>query len=526
MLAGMVECDLHKRVHVVEFEGHRVNDGANTASLKRAPHDLRLMPNDDPLPLNDRIYQRIRELIVSGSFEFGSRIASSRQLARSLGVSRSSILTAIDRLVADGFLQPRRGSGVYVSYRGPHRKRDSAMGRRQHHSHPIPFAIGTAAVDLFPTQIWAKLQGRRWQQSSDLLLRAVESSGWIGLRETIATYVASRRGLRCAPEQVFISACIPHLIESAMHALNLDGSECWIEDPFYEWSISKLCENMIRPGPSWTGESGANTSECGQDAPSPARAILVAPSCQFPTGEALSPARQAELLRWAEAEDIWIFEDDFDWQIACDTKRPPLAAQASKRTIYFDTFNHILFPALGIAYAIVPPPLIERFEIAQRGAASNASAVNQLVLTDFISTGHLDRHVAVLRSAGEERRAALHQVLATELSDFLVAKPGTGGSHIVCRCEGFGASEMLRAAETEGVAISNIADLPCQDTAHHDQILLGFRGYSPALIESAAIALRTALSKLPREDKITSEDRPVSMRGVRGSGGMLHPAHY
>jgi GntR family transcriptional regulator / MocR family aminotransferase len=477
------------------LQAHFMSGGAQQTSPKRAPHDLRLMPNDDPLPLNDRIYQRIRELIVSGSFEFGSRIASSRHLARSLRVSRSSILNAIDRLVADGFLQPRRGSGVYVAYRGPHRGRDSGQNRL-HQTHAVPFAIGTAAVDLFPTQIWAKLQSRRWQQSANLLLQEEEAAGWIGLRKAIATYVASRRGLLCAPEQVFVATHIPLLVDSAMEALDIDSPECWITNPFYAWHVSNLREGKTRLAPTRADESGMDVAHRQQLTP-PARAVLVAPSCQFPTGEPLPVARQRELLRWAAAEDIWIFEDGFDWAAGSDAGTSPLAAQAPKRTIYFDTFNHVLFPALGIAYAIVPPPLTKRFERAQRSRVSNASAVNQLVLADFINSGHLDRHVAVLRAAGKERRATLDQVLAKELSDFLSPEPGNGGSHVVCRCEGITASDMVQAAETVGIAITDMADFGINANCH-DQVLLGFRNFSPARIESAAMALRQALSNLPR----------------------------
>src|SRR3954464_6206712 len=92
----------------------------NPKATVRAPQFVHLEDARDSSPLHDRIYQRIRHLILSDALDRGSRLASSRRLAQSLGVSSNSVITAVDRLIADGWLQSRRGSGVYVSYEGPH----------------------------------------------------------------------------------------------------------------------------------------------------------------------------------------------------------------------------------------------------------------------------------------------------------------------------------------------------------------------------------------------------------------------
>src|ERR1700761_8600753 len=196
----------------------------------RAPGFMRLTDQDKDLPLNERIYRRIRHLIQSGALPEGSRIAPSRALATSLGVSRNSVTNALDRLIANGFLESRSTSGVYVSYSGqskPAQSEEDAFGNA---AEDAPFALGWA-TDVFPVEVWKRLQLRRWRNMPDSALTQGNRLGLPELRKTIAAYVALKRGIECSAAQVIVTTSIPSGVDLAARALGLSQKTAWIEDP-------------------------------------------------------------------------------------------------------------------------------------------------------------------------------------------------------------------------------------------------------------------------------------------------------
>ena len=73
------------------------------------------MATPSPPSLRHRIADRLRERVLSGELGAGARLPSEPDLARSLGVSRSSLRAAIALLEADGLLRRQHGSGTYVT---------------------------------------------------------------------------------------------------------------------------------------------------------------------------------------------------------------------------------------------------------------------------------------------------------------------------------------------------------------------------------------------------------------------------
>src|SRR5206468_3793603 len=157
-------------------------------------------------PLHERMYESVRRLILDGTLGFASRLPSSRTLAKQMSVSRGSVSTAMDRLSADGWLVTRRGSGSYVSYRGAYAaKRFGDDHASIRNLQPVPFALGIPPLDLFPKAIWTRLQSRRWRAISSAHLQEGAPTGWRGLQDAIAGYLAAWRGLAVAPAQIVVS---------------------------------------------------------------------------------------------------------------------------------------------------------------------------------------------------------------------------------------------------------------------------------------------------------------------------------
>lgn len=450
------------------------------------------MPEDDRGgPAHERLYQRIRALILSGALPSGSRLASSRTLARHLGISRNSVLAAFDRLTADGWLTARRSSGVYVSYSGGttlSRKR----GEPSAEAEPQPFCLETRALDVFPTPLWSRLQSRRWNTISSASLQIGDAQGWTPLREAIATHAALTRGIDCSPDEVIVTTTVPAGIDLAVRALGLAGTEAWVEEPGYLAAKRALQNNAVRLAPVRVDAAGLDVDHGKQVAPC-AKIAVVMSTCQFPTNVALSADRRKQLLSWARCSEAWIFEDDYDWQSSTVGASPrPMASTCRTNLIYLNSFNPMLFPALRIAYMVCPAALVDRFTAVRLGLDQHSNVPNQMVMTDFIEGGHLDQHLRRLREAYEERRSALIRALERELPGTMVPRHQPAGTQVVANLHKLREESVIASCAASGVRLDGMRDFRLV-ASELEQIVFGFAGFPPAAIAAAVRLMRSAI---------------------------------
>lgn len=70
---------------------------------------------DQAEPLSLQLVRQLQEAVEAGRVAAGTPLPSSRSLARALGVSRNTVLTAYEELAARGFVRSRRGAAMYAS---------------------------------------------------------------------------------------------------------------------------------------------------------------------------------------------------------------------------------------------------------------------------------------------------------------------------------------------------------------------------------------------------------------------------
>jgi GntR family transcriptional regulator/MocR family aminotransferase len=479
---------LSDQVKVMRGDPRSTKPRKSESDFARAPKFFQLLDQDKDLPLQERLYRRVRHLILTGALANGSRLAPSRALAAKLGISRTSVMAAIDRLVADGWLQPRPNSGVYVFYSGLRLSAPTHAGSNIPEN-SVPFQLGWPS-DHFPLKIWKKLQLRHWRTMPGSALRPGDRLGLLELRKVIAAHLATSRGLECSAEQVIVTTSIPAGVDLAMRVLGLAGNEIWVEDPCGRSKFFALLSAGLRLVPVPVDDRGMDVKAAKWMAPR-ARAAIVSPTCQAPTGVALSEERRAELVRWAETSSAWIFEDDFNWDgDGISRTLRPIAAVDRIRTLYFNSFNHILFPGLRVAYFVVPTDLIERFDRI-RGTEGDVNMPNQMVLTDFIEGGFLDDHLRRLNFSNAERRTALATGVQRELAPIITSK-NTPGGYFICSLNGVSEAVLLRATLHEGIVVNGMSDfrmVPCPV----EEVILGFSQFKPEALSDAASRLRSIL---------------------------------
>src|SRR5689334_829442 len=71
------------------------------------------------VPLYEQIYRSLRSQILDGRLPRGGRLASTRRLAEHLAISRFTVVAALERLIAEGYLSTRAGSGTFVTQAMP-----------------------------------------------------------------------------------------------------------------------------------------------------------------------------------------------------------------------------------------------------------------------------------------------------------------------------------------------------------------------------------------------------------------------
>lgn len=423
---------------------------------KRSQAPLLALPAafDAHVGVRDRIYVACLAAIRDGTLAAGHRLPSSRQLAADWHVARNTVDDALAQLQAEGMLVRRVGDGTFVAPgvvarpatpRFRHR-RLAAIGRRaleaastrgaaaarQFASTSIPraapFVAGMAALDAFPIGTWRRLAARRWRSDGVALLGYLPASGYPPLQSAIAGHLATARGIRCLPEQVMIVNSAMQAVDMIARVLVERDDVAWIEDPCYPNLRAVLAMAGMRVVPIAVDAEGLALDRIGAAAKPPAL-IFVTPSCQYPTGVAMSLARRLALLRVAEQSRAWIVEDDHQVEFAWSGRpaAPVFSLDRGARTLYAGTFSHTIFPSLRLAYVVLPHTLVDVFHAVRRQLDDHTHGYMQAVLADFIVGGHFSAHLRRMRTLYAARRDALFDAFSRHALQHLArAEPGCG----------------------------------------------------------------------------------------------------
>jgi GntR family transcriptional regulator/MocR family aminotransferase len=419
----------------------------------------------DTRPLYTQIYDGLRKGIKEGVFLPGTRLPSTRQLADALEVSRNTVIEAFDELRSEGYLASQVGSGTYVADTLPEQHTQahlpSSNTDSSSHSLQVPpsgggsgslsnraeqvagrplsllddpvqqnaFRPGIPAFDAFPIETWSTLASRRWRTLPTERLEYGNPAGYPPLREQVAEYLRTARGARCEAEQVIILSGTQQAFSLVARALLDPGDPVCLEDPGFPQMRGAFAAAGADVRPVSVDQDGFVPPSDG-DAP---RMVGITPSHQYPLGITMSPSRRRALLDWGADHDVWILEDDYDGEYRY-SGRPIAALQGmdnSGRVLYTGTFSKVLFPALRLGYLVVPPSLKDPIVKMRTVSDRSPPRVPQMILTDFMSEGHFEKHIREMRMLYANRQTVLLEALDEHLGDFIDLAPSNAGLHLV-----------------------------------------------------------------------------------------------
>ncbi len=323
------------------------------------------LDRESPLTLARQIYRQLREMILNGDLASGHKLPSTRSLASELSVSRNTVIEAYSQLIAEGYLKTYKGSGTVVAD-GLHaldivvpmeRKLIITPEKAPPEKEIIDFRTGIPALEYFPRKEWSNIYREVCQKGPASGFGYCGASGIWELREAIAGYLYRTRGLSCAPGQIMITSGTTQGLSLISHILRDNQKTVLVENP----SHSGLRNVITMAGCSIEGVPADEKGLCTELLYDKRQVsfIYTTPSHQYPLGGILPIQRRLELVRYAEQNNCYVVEDDYDGEFRYEG--PPVSSLYElnpQRVIYCGSFSKILAPALRLGFMVLPQELL------------------------------------------------------------------------------------------------------------------------------------------------------------------------
>ncbi|MFN8588794.1 MAG: PLP-dependent aminotransferase family protein [Candidatus Eisenbacteria bacterium] len=475
-----------------------------------------------PEPLHRQLYDELRRAILTGRLPAGSRLPASRELASVTRVSRNTVLSAYEQLLAEGYIQSRAGSGTFVAPAVPesaapvavepavvtdHAPRHlSRRGRRLAETRMVDLPVmptanafrpGLPALDHFPMEIWRRLLDRRLRRASVRMLSYDDPQGYQPLREAIAAHLGAARGARCSADQILIVNGSQQAIALVARMLLDEGDEVWMESPGYFGARARFEAGGMKVVPVPVDENGMDVT-AGMARSPRARLAYCTPSHHNPLGVTLSLPRRMALMQWAATAGSWVLEDDNASEYRY-LGRPLAALQgidAHGRVLYAGTFSKVLFSSLRLGYLVLPPDLVRPFVLARELNDRQTPGIAQAVLADFMNEGHFARHIRRMRTLYAQRLDALRAALEQHARGELELHEAEGGmSRVVWLPPGTDAHEAAVAMARENLQCVPTSAYECGEPVRAG-LVLGFTGIDEQEIHTGVRRMMEAIRPL------------------------------
>lgn len=419
--------------------------------MKKSNDDLATLSislqHNTETPIYRQLIEQIRILIKSGRLQAGECLPSSRKLAQLLKVSRTSTLNAYEQLTAEGLLISRPASGTFVS-----KLAESLIISKQIHAEPIssqkltsenikhlPAAIFDAGADveMFPFADWARALSKSWRRPELSLLRDYQSGGYYPLRESLLTYVKRLRGIDCHPEQIIVTAGNRDALSLIAHCRQVSTRRIALEEPCYppirDAFIGLGAEINYHPVDRDGMRLGKFSSNPGL--------VWMTPARQYPLGITMTIERRLEWLSYAQKQNCWLVEDDYDSEF--QYRKSPLTPlfqleqqlypEHQRNVIYVGSLSKVMFRTLRIGFIIVPVGLIEHFKNAQKELGALTSVPIQPALAEFLTDRKFVSHMRRMRQIYQQRQSFLQQLILERLGEYLDCDLPDAGMHLLAK---------------------------------------------------------------------------------------------
>lgn len=397
-----------------------------------------------------QLIDQFKGMIASGNLTTGQKVPSSRELAKSLDISRTTTIKSYDILISEGFLIAKPKKGIFVAESLPklelsqeeESEVDSfTLTSVMENIKPIRLDAG-ADVDMFPNKEWAASMRRSWLNPDEKVMLGKYSTGLPELKQRVVSYLKDLRGLECEEDQIFITSGNRDSLSLLSHALidqkKLAQQQVWIENPGFQ-PISNFFNWLgVDIAPLNIDEEGVELPNVNDSKSGLSHIALITPNRQYPLGTVMSSTRRQEWLSLLASvsesgKKMWLIEDDFDNEFLYQGRMgvPLMNLDVSDSTFFVGSFSKVLFRGIRLGFIIAPKTQVDRIITSQKQLGGTASLPMQAVLADFMKTGNFAAHLRRMRRNYLDKRNFIISLMCKQLSLYFTHQKPSGGMHVL-----------------------------------------------------------------------------------------------
>ncbi|MBT2211764.1 PLP-dependent aminotransferase family protein [Actinomadura sp. NEAU-AAG7] len=429
------------------------------------PHLARLL-GDVPRerPVYAALAGAVRGLIQDGRLAPRTRLPAERDLAAALGVSRTTVTAAYDRLRDEGHVASRQGAGSWTALppvrwsARPTGEAAPAAGKRFGRAYPVPETAGfidlgcatPGAPAIFEEAVAAAVAELPRHSAGP----GYEPAGLASLREVVAAGYAAR-GVPTRPDQIVVTTGAQHAFTLLTHSLAEPGDAVMVERPTYPHALGALRGRGVRLVPVGVNEGWDMELVAGGMRQAAVRMAYMIPDFQNPTGRLMPAAEREALVGAARRADAFLVADETFADLALDPdapREPPLAAfDTGGRVISVGSASKLLWGGLRIGWIRTTAPLARRLTLAREPFDMASPVLDQLIVQELLlrlEEVRADRAATLLPS-----RDALAEALRATLPGWEFRLPD-GGMCLWARLGAPVATRLAEAAERAGVRVA------------------------------------------------------------------------
>lgn len=402
------------------------------------------------------LYRSIKESIENQELPANWLMPSTRELADALRLSRTTVIKAYELLQLEKLIYAKAGSGYRIqlpvasasslltdpialtnypelSEKGRAFFENISILNRQTHT-GIAFKPGLPPIDIFPINQWKNLLNSYWRYVKSSELSYEQGTGMQLLKSQIATYLQVSRNIKCHAEQIIIVSGSLQSIYLLAGALLNKGDGVVLEDPTFPNVHSIFKSHLANLLPVPLDGEGISMAGLDQIAEKRPKLIHLTPSDHYPLGIKMSLARRMEVIQWADDNNAYLVENDYEHELGNATNSLPslFSLDRQNRTIYLGTFNRLLYPSIRLGFMVLPPQLVGVIEALLEHSHRFVSPSLQIVMGQFIEKNYLYRHLKNLIEIAKERQLLFEQLFNENKRLSIQAHP-FNSLHVVAR---------------------------------------------------------------------------------------------
>ena len=395
-----------------------------------------IIEQNSKTPLHIQLYNEIKN-DIENNLNIGDKLPSIRKISSLYNLSKTTVGSAYTQLYAEGYIEsyPKSGYVVYDTIYKEFTSKNSIIHKNEEDTKELnykyDFAPARLSKDSFPLKLWKKVFNKAINESINFGAYT-NGKGELGLKEEIAKYLISSRGVKCHANQVIITNGFGDSMGLLAKILKNDNKLFAMENPGY-YVASQVFENYgYKIDKISVNENGINLNELYN---SKAKIVYVTPSHQYPTGVSIPITNRLKLLEWANTQNGIILEDDYDSELSY-VNRPIPSLQGlddNEKVVYLGTFSKSLSPALRVSYIVLPNFLLQEVDKYFDAYFSKVSLFTQKTLELFLKDGHWDKHLRKIRTLNRKKHNLMRNLLKEYLGNSMEILVQGGGLSIIIK---------------------------------------------------------------------------------------------